>query len=153
MLRDLKRAIQTYDEEYDTFPVLVTDSSGTDLLIRSRGVILQVLEGIDSAALNHRTIKFIELPMVRNQKFGLWKDGSEWVLSDSWGEPYYIVFDTSKDDKIANPEFGANQTDPTYAEKCKLNPPPTLPAEVIIYSSGPDRDPKTWHDNTCSWRQ
>ena len=23
---------------------------------------------------------------------------------------------------------------------------------VLIYSSGPDRDPKTWVDNVCSWR-
>jgi hypothetical protein len=54
---------------------------------------------------------------------------------------------------ITNPEFGADQSNPDYAKNYQNYPPSaTLPATVIIYSSGPDRDPKTWHDNICSWR-
>jgi hypothetical protein len=113
----------------------------------------RVVHVLANAVLNPKTIKFIDLPQAKDHKAGLWQDGPEWVLSDSWGEPYYIIFDTSKDGKITNLEFGADQTDPTYAEKCKLNPPPaTIQSSVLIYSSGKDRDPKTWHDNICSWR-
>jgi len=75
-----------------------------------------------------------------DHKNGLWQDGEEWVLSDLWGEPYYIVLDTNEDNMIANPNLGAAKS---------LS---QIPARIIIYSSGKDRDPKTWHDNICSWR-
>lgn len=153
MLRDLKIAIAAYEVENNRFPILEPGSPGLDVSIRSRGIMLPILSGEKDAVLNPKTIKFIDLPPAKDRKRGLWQDNTEWVLSDSWGEPFHIVFDTSKDGKITNPEFGANQSDPKYAEKRRRSPPPpTLPAKDIIYSSGPDRDPKTWHDNICSWR-
>lgn len=154
MIRDLRIAITAYEVDSNRFPILEPDSPGLDGSVRSRGVMLTILGGQHHAVLNPKTIKFIDLPPARDRKRGLWQDGSEWVLSDSWSEPYYIVFDTSKDGKITNPEFGSDQSDPKYAERCKLNPPlATIQSSVLIYSSGPDRDPKTWHDNICSWRQ
>jgi len=42
--------------------------------------------------------------------------------------------------KIANPETKAKHM------------PTMLPVDIILYSSGPDLDPKTWQDNVCSWR-
>lgn len=153
MLRDLKIAITSYELENNRFPILETGSPGLDVSIRSQGIMLPMLGGQHHAVLNPKTIRFVELPLAKDRKLGLWQDGSEWVLSDSWGEPYHIILDTNEDKVITNPEFGADQSDPKYAEKCRDNPPPALPAEVIIYSSGPDRDPKTWHDNICSWRQ
>ena len=65
---------------------------------------------------------------------------AEIVYQDRWGEPYYIVLDTNKDGVIGNPEV----KDELLSE--------ILPHRVLIYSSGPDRDPKTWKDNVCSWR-
>ena len=116
--------------------------------------MLPALAGEETDGLNPKKIKFIDLLIAKNHKFGLWQDGNEWVLSDFWDEPYYIILDTNDDKVIANPEFGADQSESKYAEKCRNNPPPpTLPSEVITYSSGPERDPKTWHDNICSWRQ
>ncbi|HRH98462.1 MAG TPA: hypothetical protein PLB55_21150 [Prosthecobacter sp.] len=153
MVRDLKIAITAYVVESNRFPILEPASPGLDVSVRSRGIMLPILGGKEDAVLNPKSIIFIDLPRAKDRKFGLWQDGSEWMLSDVWGEPYHIIFDTSEDNVIANPEFGADQTDPTYAEKCKLNPPPaTIQSSVLIYSSGKDRDPKTWHDNICSWR-
>ncbi len=153
MIKSLHIAIQSYILEYNGFPVPGSDSLNTDVSSRSRGPMLSALNGVKTSALNPRAIMFIEFPMGRDRKYGIWQDGTEWVLSDSWGEPYYFVLDTKKDDKIANPEFGADQSDPAYAKRCQNNPPlPELKSQVIIYSSGPDRDPKTWHDNICSWR-
>jgi hypothetical protein len=154
IIKDLRIAITAYEVDSNRFPILKPDSPGLDVSVRSRGLMLPILSGQKDAVLNPKTIKFIDLPQAKGRKDGLWQEGTEWVLSDSWGESYYIVFDTSKDGKITNPEFGADQTDPTYAEKRKLNPPPaTIPSSVLIYSSGKDRDPKTWNDNICSWRQ
>jgi hypothetical protein len=153
VIKDLQVAISSYQVDYNRFPIPESDASRLDISIRSRGPILPALMGKESTALNPRNIKFIDLPKAQDRKFGLWQDGSEWVLSDLWGEPYYIVFDTNKDGKIANPEYGADQSDAQYAKLCRVNPPPaTLPLSVLVYSSGSDRDPKTWHDNICNWR-
>lgn len=151
MIRDIKISIESFKIEYESYPTAAANAD--DHHLESRGGLIDELCLSDNAKLNFKKIKFIDLPMARGRNDGLWQDGSEWVLSDLWGKPYYIILDTNKDKVIANPEFGADQSNPKYAEKCRNSPPPpTLPAEVIIYSSGPDRDPKTWHDNVCSWR-
>lgn len=152
ILKDIKYAILSYELDYHHFPIPASDRHGPDVSIRSRGFLLTALIG-EEAALNPSGIKFIDFPTAKNRKDGLWMDGAERVLSDLWGEPYYIVLDTNKDGLIANPEFGADQSDSAYAKSCQTNPPPaTLPLKVLLYSSGPDRDPKTWKDNVCSWR-
>jgi len=139
-VRDLKIAITAYAVETNRFPILQSDSPGLDLSTRSRGLMLPILSGQTDAVLNPKTIRFIELPMAKNRKGGLWNDGGEWMLGDIWGELYYLVLDTNEDNVITNP-------DPDAARAL-----PQIPAEVLVYSSGPDRDPKTWHDNICSWR-
>lgn len=152
-MKDIKISIETFKIEYGVPPISATNALADDYHLRTRGSLIDELCLSDNAKLNFKKIKFIDLPMARGRNDGLWQDGSEWVLSDLWGEPYYIILDTNEDKVIANPEFGADQSNPKYAEKCRNSPPPpTLPAEVIIYSSGADRDPKTWHDNVCSWR-
>ena len=137
---DLKIALDAYKLDYNRFPLPATSATNLDTSLRSRGPMLTSLLGEETGGFNPKQIKYIMLPMAKNRKDGLWQDGAEWVLSDRWGEPYYIVLDTSKDGRIANPEVRSD------------HPPAMLQAEVLIYSSGPDRDPKTWEDNMCSWR-
>ncbi|MFZ2278641.1 MAG: hypothetical protein WAW39_12615 [Prosthecobacter sp.] len=120
--------------------------------------MLPILIGNESVpqnvpSMNPKDIVYLSLPQAQDRKNGLWHDGSEWVLSDLWGEPYYVVLDTNGDGSLAKPEFGADQSDAEYERRCRMLPPPaTLPLKVLIYSSGPDRDPKTWKDNVCSWQ-
>ena len=140
VVKDLKNALDAYKLDYNRFPLPATSATNLDLSLRSRGPMLTSLLGEETGGFNPKQFKYIALPVARNRKDGLWQDGAEWVLSDRWGEPYYIVLDTNKDGRIANPEGGSE------------NQPAMLQAEVLIYSSGPDRDPKTWHDNVCSWR-
>jgi len=152
-IKDLRVAITAYVLETNRFPMLKPDSPNVDVSVRSRGQMLTILMGQKHSVLNPKTIKFIDLPMAKDRKAGLWQEDAEWVLSDRWGEPYHLILDTNRDKLITNPEFGADRSNPKYAEQCRQTPPPaTLSAEVIIYSSGPDRDPKTWDDNICSWR-
>ncbi|MFZ2278640.1 MAG: hypothetical protein WAW39_12610 [Prosthecobacter sp.] len=151
VLREIKYGLLSYEAEYQHFPIPESGWHGPDATLRTRGVILSALTGKDTT-LNPHEIKFTDFPPAKDRKFGLWKDGAEWVLSDLWGEPYYIVLDTNGDGSLANPEYGADQSDSRYAERCRNNPPPaTLPLRVLIYSSGKDRNPKTWQDNMCSW--
>ncbi len=140
IVMDLKIALEVYKADYNHFPLPASSAPNLDLSLRSRGPILPALLGEETGGLNPKKIKYMDLPMARNRKFGLWQDDAEWVLSDLWGEPFYIILDTNKDDMVANPEVGSEHL------------PAMLPVEVIIYSSGPDRDPKTWRDNVCSWR-
>lgn len=151
-IKHLKIGITAFEIDSAHFPIPESDWHGPDVSLRTRGPILPALLGQDPT-LNPKDVKFIDFPNAVAHKNGLWQDGSEWVLSDLWGEPYYIQLDTSGDAKLGNPEFGADQSDSDYAKRCQVNPPPaTLPLRVLIYSSGPDRDPKTWSDNVCSWR-
>lgn len=138
ILKDIQVAITSYETDYGHFPIPESDWHGPDVSIRTRGPMLTALSG-SNTTLNPREIKFIDFPAAKNRKDGLWQDGAEWVLSDLWGEPYYIVLDTNKDDWVANPEPATKYI------------PVMLPVNIIIYSSGPDRDPKTWQDNVCSW--
>ena len=138
-IKQLKIGITAFEIDSAHFPIPESDWHGPDVSLRTRGPIVPALLGQD-AMLNPKDIKFIDFPNAVARKDGLWQDGAEWVLSDRWGEPYYIILDTNGDGKIANPEFGAEHQ------------PATLPLRVLIYSSGPDRDPKTWKDNVCSWR-
>ncbi len=148
-MRDIKSSFESFKIEYASLPVPST-SKVDDAHLRTRGQMIVELCSLEDAKLNFKKIKFIDLPMVRNRMRGLWQEDSEWVLSDPWGEPYYIILDTNEDNMTANPEFSADQSDPKYAAKYRQIP--TLPVTVLIYSSGPDRDSKTWHDNICSWR-
>lgn len=150
-IKQLKDGITVFEMDSAHFPIPEPGWHGPDVSLRSRGPIVPALLGQD-ATLNPKDVKFIDFPNAVAHKNGLWQDGAEWVISDLWGEPYYIALDTNGDGKIANPEFGADQSDAEYAKRCRMLPPPaTLPLKVIIYSSGPDRDPKTWKDNVCSW--
>jgi type II secretory pathway pseudopilin PulG len=138
MLKDIRLALSSYELDYGHYPIPESDWHGPDVSIRTRGPMLTGLIG-SNATLNPKDIKFIDFPAAKDRKFGLWQDGEEWVLSDPWGEPYYITLDTNKDGKVANPEPQGE------------NIPATFATAIILYSSGPDRDPKTWKDNVCSW--
>lgn len=149
---DLRMALEHYKADYHRFPVPEPSAPHSDLALRSRGRMLPVLSGKDVDGLNPKQIKFIDFPAAKDRKSGLWKDDAEWVLSDRWGEPFYIILDTNGDGKIANPEYAADRSDKEYAKLEKHPSPTELPLGVIVYSAGKDRDPKTWHDNICSWR-
>ena len=145
-------AILSYQVDYNHLPIPETVSHDTDLTLRSRGLLLPALLGREASPLNPKAIKFFDGPFDSDSGNGLWQTGGEWILRDRWGEPYYIVFDANGDGKIANPEFTTDSSRSEEAEKRSNSLlPPTFSDAVIIYSSGPDRDPKTWKDNIGSW--
>jgi hypothetical protein len=148
VIAELRKALLCYEADFHGFPIQENGKATEDIETRSRGILLQVLLGENISMLNPREIRYAEFPTAKEPKRGLWQDGEEWVLSDPWGEPYYIVLDTNKDDQVPNPEFGASASDPKQAEFDRKYPhPEKLPLTVAIYSAGPDRDPKTWEDN------
>lgn len=145
-------AILSYQVDYNHLPIPEPVSHETDITIRSSGPLLTALLGRKATKLNTKSIKFYDGPFDSDSKYGLWQNGDEWILRDRWGEPYYIVFDANGDGKIANPEFTTDPPGSKEAEKRSNSPlTQTFSDEVIIYSSGPDRDPKTWQDNIGSW--
>ena len=149
----LRAALLSYETDFHSFPIQDNGKSTEDTETRSREILLQVLLGKNISMLNPREVRYAEFPTAQEHKRGLWQDGTEWVLSDHWGEPFYIILDTNMDDQVPNPEFGVSNSDPKQTEFNQKYPPPKmLPMTMAIFSSGPDRDPKTWNDNICSWR-
>lgn len=138
-IKQLKDGIIAFEIDSAHFPIPKPDWQGPDVSLRTRGPIVPALLGQD-ATLNPKDVKFIDVPNAVAHKNGLWQDGAEWVISDLWGEPYHVVLDTNKDGVIGDPEVKEEHLSTILQQR------------VLIYSSGPDRDPKTWEDNVCSWR-
>ena len=148
-LLDLRLALGQFETEYGELPIKPDESK----LIRSDGLIVFALLGGKCEA-NPRGIKFIDLPTARDGKFGLtgyYGSGEEATediaLVDAWGERYYLLLESTGDNRIPNPERlpGATGKVLRYAQEF-------IPASSLIFSSGPDKNPSTWDDNICSWR-
>lgn len=132
-LKDLRMGFQYFDMEYKAFPIPPPPSAG-DASIRSEGVVIQALIHKEDP-FNPRDIKFLDVPYAKDGKGGLVGNGKASQLTDAWGEMYYLILDMNKDGKVIDPEEGSK----------------TLDVPIAVYSSGPDRDPKTWADNIRSW--
>lgn len=149
-MKDLQVSMGYFKVEYARYP---GPSSETQLL-RTEGTLLLSLLGQDKES-NPRGIKFIDLPIARGEKYGLTgvkKDKtipSTTTLTDLWGEKYYLLIEADGDNRILNPE---RRPDAIFKGRGKDRAPEFLKSSIIIFSSGPDRDPKTWDDNICSWR-
>lgn len=130
--------IKGYQIEYEQLPAFAFTLQDEHVLQRTRGAILRVLSAEDVKN-NPRKIAFIELWKAKDKKNGLYIDDSgSPVFVDPWGEAYYIMVDLDADGKIPNPDTRSGQ-------------PKELATSLIMFSSGPDRDPKTWEDNITSW--
>ncbi len=148
-LKDLQVALGFFKTEYGELPIKPNESQ----IIRTEGTLLLTLLGEKTAA-NPRGIKFLDAPIARYGKYGLihldpevQSLTPETALVDSWGERYYLLLESTGDNRIPNPERLPGATG-----KATQRAPEFIPASAIIFSSGPDKDPKTWDDNVCSWR-
>lgn len=150
----IPKSMEAYRAEYGHWPSVPAITSKDDASCRSRGDFIACLLGEEETQ-NPRKIRFLDFHLARNgNSNGLVDAYTESgtnpepaKIIDLWGEPFYIILDTNNDDEIANPEAGRQ-----IGWFNKPVAPATLRLPAIIYSSGPDRDPKTWHDNLCSWR-
>jgi hypothetical protein len=141
-MKDVWIALGHFRTEYASFPVN-GPYTRKDVELRSEGPLLAAILA-DDPQWNPRGIKFLDMPMARDGKFGLLQESGQWQMVDPWGEKYYMALDVNMDHQIANPEAKPGN----LSERI----PAAVNASVIMYSSGPDRDPKTWEDNVRSWR-
>ncbi len=148
-LKDLQVALGQFKTEYGKLPIKADESQ----IIRTEGTLLLTLLGEKTAA-NPRGIKFIDPPIARYGKYGLihldpelQSITPETTLVDPWGERYYLLLESTGDNRIPNPERL-----PGASGKATQRALEFIPASTAIFSSGPDKDPQTWDDNVCSWR-
>jgi hypothetical protein len=148
-MKDLQVSLKHFKAEYGELPIKPDESQ----MARTEGTLLLALLA-EKAAANPRGIKFIDLPVAQDGKFGLTGyDGSgeeaseDIALVEPWGERYYLLLESTGDNRIPNPERLPGATG-----KATQHAPESIPAFSAIFSSGPDKDPKTWDDNVCSWR-
>ena len=166
VIKDLRIAITSYQLEYNRYPVnpslLSSASSGADvpaiMTDENTGIVSALLSASSSGSsggsssstnLNPKDIKFIELPIAKNGKFGLVNAQPPYKLVDLWGTPYYVLLDTNGDKQVMNPDL--NNSDPTISQNATSPPPKNLPTEVAVYSWGLDMKPTT-KDDVVSWR-
>lgn len=167
VLKDLRSAITSYQVDYNRWPVnpslLSAASSGQDiqaLMTDENSGIVGALTTLTSSApaggggsgavnLNPKGIKFIDLPIARNGKFGLVNAQPPYKLVDLWGTVYYVLLDTNGDLQVANPDL--TNSDPKISANAISPPPKMLPLEVAIYSWGQDLKAQT-PDDVVSWR-
>lgn len=168
VLKDLRVAISSYQVDYNRWPVnpnlLSAASSGQDIPAlatdENTGIIgaLTTLTtsgggggggGNGGVNLNPKNIKFIDLPIARNGKFGLVNPQPPYRLVDLWGTVYYVLLDTNGDLQVTNPDLG--NSDPKIAANAISPPPKMLPLEVAVYSWGQDLKQQT-QDDVVSWR-
>lgn len=169
VLKDLRLAISSYQVDYNRYPVnpslLSAASSGEDipaLPTDENTGIVGALTTLTTAAgggsgggssggvsLNPKNIKFIDLPIAKNGKFGLVNAQPPYRLVDLWGTVYYVLLDTNGDLQVANPDLG--NSDPKISANAISPPPKMLPLEVGAYSWGQDLKQQT-PDDVVSWR-
>lgn len=168
VLKDLRVAISSYQVEYNRYPVnsslLSAASSGQDIQAvatdENSGIVSALMSSSSSSAgaagggggttnLNPKDIKFIDLPIARNGKFGLVNAQPPYKLVDLWGTTYWVLLDTNGDKQVMNPDL--NNADPKISANPISPPPKMLPLEIAVYSWGQDLKMST-QDDVVSWR-
>jgi prepilin-type N-terminal cleavage/methylation domain-containing protein len=168
VLKDLRIAIASYQVDYNRYPVnasmLSSASSGQDvpaIPTNENSGIVSALTSVSTSGgggggggattniLNPRDIKFIDLPIAKNGKYGLVNAQPPYKLVDLWGTPYYVLLDTNGDKQVMNPDL--NNSDPRISANAISPPPKMLPLEIAVYSWGKDLKMST-QDDVVSWR-
>jgi hypothetical protein len=132
--KSLELAIKGYKTEYDKLPNLGLSDEGQ--FVESSGPILDILMAVDRVK-NPREVRFYDPPSASKggKVGGITAANGQVVVLDLWGNPYRLHFDWNGDGQIANPKDTTSN----------------LPASVVIYSAGPDRNHSTWNDNIHNW--
>lgn len=135
-IQALKVGFEGYKKEYGKWPDAVLHSSTESDNLRTVGDLVTTIIG-ENDVQNPRKIRFLQAPEAKDDKAGLIKSNGAYRIVDTWGEPYYMIFDKNGDGNIPNPHVSSDTK--------------TLNASIILYSSGPDKNPATWQDNIISW--
>lgn len=138
----LKQSITTYFTEYSRYPVKTSGGAAKDEQIRSDSTLMDVLLGSEkeakSGGLNPRKISFFSGRKAKGKKAGvlLTADGGG-ELFDPWGEHYYVILDTNRNDRVEDPSEGGTET---------------IPQSVIVWSSGIDTNNEDGEgDDVVTW--
>jgi hypothetical protein len=139
MDQTLVNSISSYFAEYNKYPLPADYGSGVGAL-RTDEQLIGALLATDPL-MNPKRIRF--LPDLKDATAtginGLKVSDDAATIVDPWGEEYHVIFDADYNGEIPNP----NPSDPAKI----------LYQKVLIFSSGPDKDPSTWEDNVTSWQR
>jgi len=137
----VRQAIETYFTEYRKYPVK-NSTGGSDEVMETNNVLMDVLMGSEREVdgLNPRRISFFGGKKAKGNppKGGVQSDGAGGgELFDPWGEYFIVTIDTNRNDRVADPDEGGQET---------------IPNGVIVYSYGPDRqDDRGQGDDVTTW--
>lgn len=145
-LAALEVAVQSYFTEYNRLP----GSGNTDetLRLNQSTDVLQMLLGDASGSGQGGApgIVFLQAKPAKAGKSGLLEHGDNYLsLLDHWGNPYFLILDRDRDERLSNPD--ASNEDRRVSDSA----PKGLRSRVAAFSSGPDGKPGTG-DDIVSWR-
>lgn len=140
----LKTAVGSYQTEYGRLP---TNLTGADATIETDGSdpIVFVLLGQTQDGLNSHGTNFFDSKIATGRRNGVMLDSSTASLYDSWGNPVHVLLDVDGDHFLDNPDV-TNADSSISSGASSL-----LPADVAVFSNGPDGKPGT-RDDVVSWR-
>jgi len=146
-MKMLRVSLGHFRTEYNHWPDESSLAQSESIPVRVRSNLLQALLGTTRD--NPRGIKFADFRRASLGISGLADEGETLALHDAWGTCYYLMADINGDSRIQNPE---HFPDAIIEPKLQRRSPSFLPASSLLFSAGPDRDPRTWADNITSWR-
>jgi type II secretory pathway pseudopilin PulG len=139
-LAALEVAVQSYFTEYNRLPG--RGSSDETLRLNQSTDVLRILLGEGSRP----GVAFLQVKPAKAGKSGLLEHGDNYLsLLDHWGNPYFLILDRDRDERLSNPD--ANNEDRRVSDTASKG----LRTRVAAFSSGPDGKPGTG-DDIVSWR-
>lgn len=147
VMKDVQVALGHYRTEYNQWPQDPALDASESVPARVQGAVLEHLLGK-----NARGIKFIDDTPAKPGYPGLVMEdageGKVTAMVDSWGNILYLMVDANLDSRVPNPKNLAGAA----VDPGKQDPHAEfIPAAAVLFSAGPDGDPKTWKDNIASW--
>jgi prepilin-type N-terminal cleavage/methylation domain-containing protein len=145
-LAALEVAVQSYFTEYNRLPGRGT----TDETVRLNQStdVLQMLLGDASGSGQGGApgIVFLQAKSAKAGRSCLLEHGDNFLsLLDHWGNPYFLILDRDRDERLSNPD--SNNEDRRVSKSASKG----LRTRVAAFSSGPDGKPGTG-DDIVSWR-
>ena len=138
-MTQFREAVLAYEQEYGhiplPFPSSIAPSVDTALRTDNADFALSLMgthPGSGKGFANPRGIAFLDPHCTRTGRGG-W-DHKTRQLCDPWGTPFEVILDTNFDRSIQDPQA----------------PRKTHFKSILIYSAGPDKNPRTWTDNILS---
>jgi prepilin-type N-terminal cleavage/methylation domain-containing protein len=139
----IESAISNFYMEYGAMPTEASGDSDAEAVATTDTALLKVLLGLETGTntLNTRNIKFLSVKEGKAKKNGLIYDSTGTTIEglyDPWGGPFWVVMDSSYDEKV--------EVDTVAAKAITLNG-----RRSAVWSDGANKTKEGGNDDVKTW--